>query len=602
MLFRRLEKQVGTPESFGLPPHELEAWDDRPTMSLDFLPALRAGKIGVKPDIRAFEGPWVEFVDGSRLEADVILYATGYEMDFPYLSEETLGSGAPELRLYQRVVHPSHENLFFVGCCRVLCSIWPLAEQQARWISRQLRGEFALPSEAERIRQAVPLSKAKPVFCNFYIDSLRQQAGGVLYEVETEVDEVIGVIILTIPQTNGVSTSNSGTWGGGSAFAGTTTILPPTTSPVSTITVKVGNHSPLSVTSGGAVSGGVQTADICSYLFGFCAIGFSTTLGQAGTATAGSYGINVTVVSQQWTTGVATAKGLTSNGLPLPNVTTTGSFNLTAGGAGTISLVVANKLIISGPSYGLQSTTSSGSLQPILRLRYKVPEPGSLLLVGAGALGLVMMAGAAAPGTAADPAPRGSAGLLEPIHRPLEGRGAREALLLRPVVENVEHVGPEGHVHPHDAGEGRPRGDEEGHGSPSGPPPLEDLIDRARLGDLLAVLYHALEVELQGFLREGLSLVEGLSSRHAPREVRELDAVVAVRVLAEKGDVAACHGVLSFAEPDAGLPLDAPERPSRKLSFRMGHRHSARPFGVLQLHMRADLRVSLPRNRGHLEG
>jgi len=180
MVFRRLEQQIGTPESLGLPPHELEAWDDRPTMSLDFVPALRARKIAVKPDIRAFEGNSVEFVDDSKLDADVILYATGYHMDFPYLSEQTLGSSAPELSLYQRVVHPSHENLFFVGCCRVLCSIWPLAEQQARWISRHLRGEFALPPETERIQRAVSLTKAKPVICNFYIDALRQDAGGVL--------------------------------------------------------------------------------------------------------------------------------------------------------------------------------------------------------------------------------------------------------------------------------------------------------------------------------------------------------------------------------------------------------------------------------------
>ena len=212
---------------------------------------------------------------------------------------------------------------------------------------------------------------------------------GVLYEVEFEATTPIvgGVVVITAPQTNGVSTSNFGSWGGGSALARTAVILPPTTSAVSTITIKAGNHGALSVTGGGSVTGGVQTSSICAYLFGFCAIGFSVNEGRAETATAGAYGINVTVVGQKWTTGVAMATGLTSLGVPLPNVTTTGSFDLTANGGGTIQLVIANKLVISGPTYGLQSTTATPT---ILRLRF-IPEPGSLLLLGSGVLGLALV-------------------------------------------------------------------------------------------------------------------------------------------------------------------------------------------------------------------
>jgi hypothetical protein len=145
-------------------------------MSEEFIPALREGRIDVRPGISGFEGKRVSFDDGSHAEADVILYATGYELDFPYLSRETLGCGAPELRLYQRIAHPAYQNLFFLGCCRVMCSMWPLAEQQSLWIARLLSGAFALPAPAERQRLAVPLARSLPVICNFYVDELRQQA------------------------------------------------------------------------------------------------------------------------------------------------------------------------------------------------------------------------------------------------------------------------------------------------------------------------------------------------------------------------------------------------------------------------------------------
>jgi len=177
-VFEVYSRKVGTPESLGLPRPEIEPWEDRPTMSIEFIPALREGRIDVRPGISAFEGRRVDFSDGSSADVDVILYATGYQLDLPYIDRRILGCDAPDLALYQLIAHPNHEGLFFVGCCRVLCSMWPLAEQQSRWIARHLSGAFSLPSAAERTREAVPLSGSLPVICNFYVEELRREAGG----------------------------------------------------------------------------------------------------------------------------------------------------------------------------------------------------------------------------------------------------------------------------------------------------------------------------------------------------------------------------------------------------------------------------------------
>jgi len=83
--------------------------------------------------------------------------------------------------------------------------------------------------------------------------------------------------------------------------------------------------------------------------------------------------------------GTATSTELTSKGVHLPSVSAMGSFGLTANGAGTVTLVSPTKISI---DCGLAQRRTAGftSLKMVF-----VPEPGTLLLLGAGALGLVLV-------------------------------------------------------------------------------------------------------------------------------------------------------------------------------------------------------------------
>jgi dimethylaniline monooxygenase (N-oxide forming) len=170
--------KLGGAQGLGLPQPSIQPWEDRPSISFDFIPALQAGRIDVRPGITRFDGQTVVFSDGSQTEADIILYATGYELNFPFLSDATLGCPAPDLKLYQRISHPEYDSLFFVGCCRVMCSLWPLAEQQSCWLARLLAGDFMLPSADRRARGAVSLQRSLPIICNFAVEELRKEAGG----------------------------------------------------------------------------------------------------------------------------------------------------------------------------------------------------------------------------------------------------------------------------------------------------------------------------------------------------------------------------------------------------------------------------------------
>ena len=177
---REAASSFGGYTSLGLPEPDIAPWGDRPTLSFDFIPALQAGRIDVRPAISRFAGDRVHFTDGSHAHIEVIVYATGYDIDVPFIDRSTLGCDADELSLYQRIAHPEQDGLYFVGYCPVMCSLWPVAEQQGRWIARLLDGGFQLPRPAVRRRRALPLRRMPPVMCNVYVEQLRREAGGTL--------------------------------------------------------------------------------------------------------------------------------------------------------------------------------------------------------------------------------------------------------------------------------------------------------------------------------------------------------------------------------------------------------------------------------------
>jgi hypothetical protein len=111
--------------------------------------------------------------------------------------------------------------------------------------------------------------------------------------------------------------------------------------------------------------------------------------GKAGVFTGTFLAVGVlhklTVDFYAWTPHTLVFSGLTSKGNALPNVTAAGTFNLTANGGGTVVLVSPSKISIDGT---LAQRRTAGFTSLVL---YFVPEPGTLLLLGAGALGLVLM-------------------------------------------------------------------------------------------------------------------------------------------------------------------------------------------------------------------
>jgi cation diffusion facilitator CzcD-associated flavoprotein CzcO len=144
-----LRLAVGRMTDYGLPEPDHDVLEAHPTISADLLTRLGHGDITVKPNIDRFEGSKVFFTDGSGVEADVVVYCTGYRVSFPFLDETVVRAEDNHVDLYRRVVAPEHPGLYFIGLIQPLGAVMPLAEEQSHWVAELIAGEVTLPSVPE---------------------------------------------------------------------------------------------------------------------------------------------------------------------------------------------------------------------------------------------------------------------------------------------------------------------------------------------------------------------------------------------------------------------------------------------------------------------
>ncbi len=146
---RMIVKAVGHMKDYGLPEPAHHPADAHPSVSGEFLTRVGCGDIAVKPNIAELMGKRVRFDDGSVEEIDAIIYATGYNISFPFLDRSVVEVTDNHVALFKRIWKPGIPNLFFMGLAQPLPTLVNFAEQQAKWVSAILAGECALPSVAE---------------------------------------------------------------------------------------------------------------------------------------------------------------------------------------------------------------------------------------------------------------------------------------------------------------------------------------------------------------------------------------------------------------------------------------------------------------------
>jgi dimethylaniline monooxygenase (N-oxide forming) len=130
-----------------------------PVMNDNILNRIRMGAIKTKPNIAGFEENRVLFEDGTSVEADIVVCATGFRLSLPFLKSFFGTENPEEVELYKNVFHPDLPQCAFIGFVYGNF-IFPCSELQARWFSKVLSKQVSLPSK-EEIKTAIKALRQK---------------------------------------------------------------------------------------------------------------------------------------------------------------------------------------------------------------------------------------------------------------------------------------------------------------------------------------------------------------------------------------------------------------------------------------------------------
>ncbi|WP_232676508.1 NAD(P)/FAD-dependent oxidoreductase [Nocardioides sp. R-C-SC26] len=136
------------PTLYGLPAPNHKFFEAHPTQSGELPLRLKSGDVTPKPNVVRFEGPTVHFEDGTHGDFDVIVYATGYNLTFPFFDPDFISAPDNKIDLYKRMFKPGIDDLLFVGFAQATPTLFPFVEAQARLVGAYAAGHYRLPDIA----------------------------------------------------------------------------------------------------------------------------------------------------------------------------------------------------------------------------------------------------------------------------------------------------------------------------------------------------------------------------------------------------------------------------------------------------------------------
>ena len=152
---RVLRAFTGDPVRFGFPKPDYRIYESHPVVNTIVLNHLGQGDLRIRADVDRFDGSAVRFRDGSAGDYDLVLLATGYTLDYPFVDREHLNWSGASPRLFLNVFPPSFNGLYMMGMIEASGIGWQGRYEQAELIAAYLAAEAADPARAAQFRERV---------------------------------------------------------------------------------------------------------------------------------------------------------------------------------------------------------------------------------------------------------------------------------------------------------------------------------------------------------------------------------------------------------------------------------------------------------------
>lgn len=152
---RLLKAFTGDPVQFGFPKPNYNIYESHPIVNTLILNHLGQGDLRVVPEIKAVDGHSVTFTSGLAAEYDLVLLATGYQLDYPMVNRTHLNWSGAAPELFLNIFPPALNGLYVMGMVEASGLGWQGRYEQAELIAAYLQAEQRDPARAHRFKQRI---------------------------------------------------------------------------------------------------------------------------------------------------------------------------------------------------------------------------------------------------------------------------------------------------------------------------------------------------------------------------------------------------------------------------------------------------------------
>lgn len=131
-----LRVAFGHPTDYGLPAPDHKLLETPPIVN-SLLPYYAAhGRVHPRGEVERLDGDKVHFVDGTIERVDVLVEATGFRLELPFIDGSHLGWHDDRPDLFMMMMSRRHDNLFVAGLTDGTGGHFPTVDTQTRLIAR----------------------------------------------------------------------------------------------------------------------------------------------------------------------------------------------------------------------------------------------------------------------------------------------------------------------------------------------------------------------------------------------------------------------------------------------------------------------------------